>query len=463
MRYLILPLILAIGCSAAKQPPQPMTLPKLTSPPRRCQQFASSDCDQRRRSADIFDDGLSQIYAFNHDEAIKQFTYTAHARSESRNGSLGHRRQGEKLTTTSTLTRKREKEAATEMQKATTLAQNAPQVEKDYVAALSKRFSGAEKPDLKKLGTDYAAAMEALMNKYPDDLDAATLYADAMMCLRPWRLYALDGTPADGTDKIVAALESVLKRDPDHVGANHLYIHAVEASKHPERALEAAARLPLLAPSCGHLVHMPSHVYSRVGDQESAATSNEAAVNVDRDYFAAHPDMTMGPYNMMYYSHNMHFLAYAEMECGNYANAKKWAMNLTEHVKPCVAKMQMLEVFLICAIRRGSSAAISGTTSSKSRSPTPKPRRSPPSPGTSPAAWPARERATSPPHKPSTPQCVGQIHALPADTGFGPLNSAKNVFAVATVTLYGEIEAAQKYWPPPRRSSTPTPPSSRTS
>jgi hypothetical protein len=102
------------------------------------------------------------------------------------------------------------------------------------------------------------------------------------MCLKPWALWTKDYKPVEGTEELVALLEHVLKHDSDHVGANHLYIHAVEASSQPAKALEAAARLPTLAPEMGHLVHMPSHIYSRIGDYESATTSNEAAVDVDR-------------------------------------------------------------------------------------------------------------------------------------------------------------------------------------
>ena len=110
--------------------------------------------------------------------------------------------------------------------------------------------------------------MRGLAKQYPDDCDAQTLYADSLMVLNPWKLWGKDGKPAEGTEEIVRVLEEVMRRDPDHIGANHLYIHAIEASSHPEMGLEAAARLPVLAPNCGHLVHMPSHIYARVGDHE---------------------------------------------------------------------------------------------------------------------------------------------------------------------------------------------------
>src|SRR4029079_3599709 len=130
----------------------------------------------------------------------------------------------------------REKQAYDEIQKAKELSANGPQAEKDYIAALATRFSNADKPDLKKLATDCAAPAKQLSEKYPDDLDAATLYADSMMNLRPWKLWSKDYKPAEGTEEIVTTLESVLSRDPDHLGANHLYIHSVEASRTPQRA-----------------------------------------------------------------------------------------------------------------------------------------------------------------------------------------------------------------------------------
>ena len=137
----------------------------------------------------------------------------------------------------------REKQALEAIQKAAELAENSPQVERDYVTALAARFSSDANPDYKKLAGRYADAMKSLSEKYPDDTDAATLYADSLMALNPWKLWTLDGKANDNTDEIVAVLEGVLKRDPDHVGANHFYIHAVEASAQPERALSSARRL----------------------------------------------------------------------------------------------------------------------------------------------------------------------------------------------------------------------------
>jgi len=166
-----------------------------------------------------------------------------------------------------------------------------------------------------------------------------------MMNLRPWQLWTADGKPVEGTLEIVAVLESVLKRDQNHSGANHYHIHAVEASNNPERALPSAKRLGLLAPNAGHLVHMPSHIYIRTGDYFAAAKSNADAVVVDRRYVAKHGPQ--GIYPMMYYNHNMHFLASANAMNGNYKEAIKWSRELETNVKPALEAMPMLEMFAV--------------------------------------------------------------------------------------------------------------------
>ncbi|MEA2711498.1 MAG: hypothetical protein QOF78_4099 [Phycisphaerales bacterium] len=293
-----------------------------------------------------FNNGLTLIFAFNHDQAVRAFESALKADD---NCAMAHWGIALALGPNYNVDvdAVREKRAFDELEKAKSKSATATQAEKDYIAALARRFSGVENPDLKKLAAGYAVAAGELSKKYPDDLHAATLYADSMMCLKPWALYTKDNEPVEGTEKIVAVLESVLERDPDHVGANHLYIHAVEASKHPGRALEAAARLPGLAPDCGHLVHMPSHIYAQVGDHESAATSNEAAIDVDREFFARHPEGKGGVYEMMYYPHNIHFVAYAEAYQGNYKATRKWAKELYAHAAPHVPHMGMMEGFTV--------------------------------------------------------------------------------------------------------------------
>jgi tetratricopeptide (TPR) repeat protein len=190
----------------------------------------------------------------------------------------------------------------------------------------------------------YSDAMGALSKKFPEDLDVATLYAESLMNLRPWRLYKKDGTPEPGTDKIVASLESVMKRDPSHPGANHYYIHAVEASKSPDRALPQAGRLETLVPGAGHLVHMPAHIYIRTGQYAKSAKSNADAAGVDEKYFKA-TGATDGLYPMMYYTHNLQFESAAAMFAGNLAQARSAAERTVRYADPIADQMVMVEPF----------------------------------------------------------------------------------------------------------------------
>ena len=290
-----------------------------------------------------FDQGLSFVYAFNHDAAIRSFRRAAEV-----DPNLAMARWGIGLALGPNINMDvdpdREKAAFEEAQKALALARAAPEEERAYVEALVKRYSADSNADLKKLAVDFKNAMGDLARRYPDDLDAATLYAESMMDLRPWQLWSADGKPAEDTEQIVAALESVLKRNPDHLGANHYYIHAVEASPHPERALESARRLEALAPAAGHLVHMPAHIYMRVGDYAAAARRNEFAALADQDYIQSCG--VQGVYPMMYYSHNLHFLAVANALRGRFNDSIKAARQLAAHVGPAVKEMPPLEGFM---------------------------------------------------------------------------------------------------------------------
>jgi tetratricopeptide (TPR) repeat protein len=187
--------------------------------------------------------------------------------------------------------------------------------------------------------------MGSLSQKYPDDLDAATLYAESMMNLNPWRLWSLDGQPWERTEEIVQVLESVLRRNPNHAGANHLYIHALEASPHAERALPSAKRLETMVPNAGHLVHMPAHIYIRTGDYAAAAKNNVDGVRVDKAYLRQIGTFS-STYDLIYYSHNLHFLSAAHAMAGNFAAAKQAADELEAHIRPLVGRMPESESYL---------------------------------------------------------------------------------------------------------------------
>src|SRR6516164_9325660 len=172
--------------------------------------------------------------------------------------------------------------------------------------------------------------MKAVANKFPNDLDAQTLYAEALMNLNAWKLWTLDGKPAAGTTETIAALESVLKRDPGHPGANHYYIHAVEASPDPARGLAAAQRLRGMMPAAGHLEHMPAHIMERVGRYEEASEANRRGIEADLAYLAKTKPLDY--YNLVYTAHNYQFLAFSAAMEGRSEEALKAARCAREYV-----------------------------------------------------------------------------------------------------------------------------------
>lgn len=290
----------------------------------------------------FFNQGLAYIYAFNHEEAVRSFKQATQLDPQLAMGYWGMalalgsnynvQADGPSLLS-----------AYTNLQKAVELAPKASEHERGYISALAKRYSSDLNVDKQKLAVDYKNAMGELAKRYPDDPDAATLYAESMMNLRPWKLWSLDGKPAEDTLEIVSVLENVLRRYPNHTGANHYYIHAVEASNNAERALPSAARLGKVAPKAGHLVHMPSHIYIRTGDYTEAAQSNVDAIAADREYITKTGNQ--GLYTMMYYNHNIHFLASASALKGRYADSIKSARELEANVAPHLKAMPMLEMF----------------------------------------------------------------------------------------------------------------------
>jgi tetratricopeptide (TPR) repeat protein len=295
------------------------------------------------RAQEFFDQGLALIYGFNHEEARKSFQHAAELDPK-----LAMAWWGIALAVGPNYNFPVEPEHAKAgyeaVQRAIALQEGASESERGYINALSYRYSNNPKADTHQLEVAYREAMARLVRRYPDDLDAATLYADAMMNLHPWKLWSRDGRPNADTEEIVAVLESVLRQDPNHLGANHLYIHAVEASPHPERGLVSAARLGKLAPAADHLVHMSSHIYARVGDYIAAARANQDAVAIARKPAGA-PN-PLGMQWVMLDLHNLHFLTYAHCMNGDLIEAKRAAEKLTAQARPRVKQMPMLEGFL---------------------------------------------------------------------------------------------------------------------
>ncbi|HEY0100780.1 MAG TPA: hypothetical protein VGB76_17675 [Pyrinomonadaceae bacterium] len=292
----------------------------------------------------FFDQGLILVYGFNHDEAVRSFRRAAELDPQMAMAHWGIALAVAPNYNSTTMDEARRKTADEAIKKALALAAKAPEHERAYIEAMRRRLPGDAPADQKKLSLDYKEAMAALVQRYPDDLEAATLYADSLMILNAWKLWSPDGRPATGTEEIVAVLESVLRRNPNHIGANHLYIHAVEASPLPERALPSADRLGGLSPAAGHLVHMPAHIYQRLGDYEASARVNDLAARADRAYIEANG--AQGIYPAAYYSHNLHFLAAAYSMQGRFRDALAAAEGLEANVRPRLSEMSFLEDFL---------------------------------------------------------------------------------------------------------------------
>lgn len=290
-----------------------------------------------------FDQGLRLAYAFNHDEAGRSFKEAARL-----DPTCAMAWWGQALVLGPNInlpmSPEAEKNAYDLTQKALVVSTHSGEGERAYVDALSRRYG--EVPGANRTSRDsaYADAMRELMKSDPDDLDAATLCAEALMDLRPWDLWTLDGKPQPGTMEIVSILERVLKMNPDFIGALHLYIHAVEASPEPGRAEPYADRLAKLTPAAGHLVHMPSHIYLRVGRYEDAQEINERAVAADRDYIAKWN--VKGIYPLMYYPHNYHMRWSALCSAGRRADAIAVARDLSAVIPDSVVNaMPMVEFF----------------------------------------------------------------------------------------------------------------------
>jgi tetratricopeptide (TPR) repeat protein len=290
-----------------------------------------------------FDQGLRFIYAFNHDEAARAFREAvridpscamawwgiAYALGPNYNLPMDPKNNASAL------------EA---VQKAQSLQSQASEPERAYISAIATRYSADPKADRAELNRVYGEAMKALYQKYPDDSDAGVLYAESLMNLKPWQLWSIDGKPAEGTTEIVKVLETILARDPNHPGANHYYIHAIEASPSPEKGLASADRLKSLVPGAGHLVHMPAHIFIRTGDYQGAIEANANAASADEAYFArTNKD---GMYPVMYDTHNFQFLATAAAMIGQCGKALDAAAKAVKYVASMAGHDPMAEYAL---------------------------------------------------------------------------------------------------------------------
>jgi tetratricopeptide (TPR) repeat protein len=274
-----------------------------------------------------FDQGLTLAYAFNHPEAERSFREAAR-----RDPECAMAWWGVALVLGPNINKPMAdgdvSKAWEAIQKALALAPKAGEKERAYLEALSKRYAAKPQKDRSALDRAYAEAMREVARQYPDDLDAATLFAEAMMDTMPWQYWMKDEQPKPETKEILAALEGVLKRKADHPGATHLYIHAVEAVT-PAKALVAADTLRTLVPGAGHLVHMPAHIYLRLGLYREATLVNELAARADESYIAQ--CNAQGFYPATYYPHNMHFLWYTNAMEGRSAASVAAARTIAAH------------------------------------------------------------------------------------------------------------------------------------
>lgn len=253
-----------------------------------------------------FDQGLRWAIAFNHAEAQRAFQAAQEADPK-----LAMAWWGEALVLGPNINAPMMPEAVAPalaaLAKAVELAPGAPAKDRALIAALQKRYSADPKGERAALDAAYAGAMKAVAERYADDDTIQTLYAESVMDTQPWDYWQAGGVePKGGAAELIAALERVLARNPDHPGAIHLYIHAVEASTRPERALPHARRLAALMPGAGHIVHMPAHIYYRVGLYKDALEVNKRAMAADEEYFRTSPSDPM--YKSAYYPHNIHFV-----------------------------------------------------------------------------------------------------------------------------------------------------------
>lgn len=288
--------------------------------------------------------GLNLTYGFNHAEAGRAFAEAARLDPDA---AMAHWGQALVLgpNINAPMAPEEEPKALKHIRKAQSLKKKVSQRERDYIDALALRFTG--KPEDRAAADQaYAGAMRILQETYPDDLDAATLYAEAVMDLRPWNYWTRDGRPYEQTHEVIEALDRVLARNPDHPGALHYYIHLWEASNTPEKAEAAADRLLPLAPAAGHLVHMPGHIYQRVGRYSDAMKANQMAILADEDYITQ--CRAQGLYPLGYYPHNVHFLWFAASMAGQSKIALD-AANKTAQAIPgdALKEIPILQSFLL--------------------------------------------------------------------------------------------------------------------
>ncbi|HYW88933.1 MAG TPA: tetratricopeptide repeat protein [Chloroflexota bacterium] len=327
-----LPLVIAVGCNMPSQsPPQPKAA--LDEPAHRYDGYGKFHRAVTTSSPEAqawFDQGMVLLYGFNHDEAIRSFHEAARIDPKCAMAWWGVSYANGLHVNNTMMSEEQNKVGYDAAQQAKALDAGASPTEKALISAVTQRFAWPAPADRKPLDQQFAKAMGEAHKAFPDDPDVASLYAESLMDLQPWDYWTADGQPKGNAAEIVRTLESVLAANPQHPGANHFYIHAVEASTNPDRAVAAADRLGALVPGSGHLVHMPAHIYARVGRYDKAVDCNVTAVAADKAYFAKAPPPR---FYRIYFLHNAHFLSWAAMMEGRYEIAMNAARQI-EHDLP---------------------------------------------------------------------------------------------------------------------------------
>ncbi len=296
--------------------------------------------------------GLNLAYGFNHAEARQAFREAARL-----DPGLAMAYWGQALVLgpniNAMMEPNEEPQALEIMQQAKSLMARASDKEQALISALAKRYSGKAEH---RTANDqaYAAAMREVHRRFPDDPDIAMLYVESMMDLRPWGYWMLDGAPYEGTAEIVALTEDVLRRYPEHPGALHMHIHLIEPTSTPERAEKSADTLLQLMPEAGHMIHMASHIYQRVGRYADSIKSNQMAIAADESYIAQ--DHAHGLYPMVYYPHNIHFLWFAATSDGQsklaIESAKETARKIDDGVLKAIPLTAVFRVTPYWALAR---------------------------------------------------------------------------------------------------------------
>ncbi|MGD8700220.1 MAG: hypothetical protein PVJ43_13070, partial [Gemmatimonadales bacterium] len=284
------------------------------------------------RAQAYFDQGVRLLYGFNHAESARAFR-----EAERLDPSCAMCPWGVALALGPNINAPMDAEAGSEAyaaaQRALRKEKNASPREQAYIRAMAVRYAADASAERPPLDSAYARAMAKVADAYRDDVDAQVLYADALMNLSPWNYWEADATPRPGTREIVSRLLYAMEKNPDHPGACHLYIHAEEAHD-PTRAVDCAERLAQLMPGAGHLVHMPGHIYIRVGRYWDAVDQNKHAVHADEHYLEGPHVSRRGIYPQGYYPHNYHFMSFAASMAGNKQVAVFAARRVAEKLGP---------------------------------------------------------------------------------------------------------------------------------